>query len=79
MRNAIRNLPTSDDDKYNLFAGNKVSTSSAASDLAHISQTSPRASFATRTLETRNKSSEWPQFAGSGRVPAHDGCQEHRD
>ncbi|KAF8164145.1 hypothetical protein K438DRAFT_1775661 [Mycena galopus ATCC 62051] len=71
MHNAMRNLPTSDDDKFNLFAG-KISTSSAALDLAHISQTSPRASFATRTLETRDKSSEWPQFAGSGRAPAHD-------
>ncbi|KAJ7336959.1 hypothetical protein DFH08DRAFT_1018172 [Mycena albidolilacea] len=38
---------------------------SAALDLAHIYQTSPRASFATRTLETRDKSSKWPQFAGS--------------
>ncbi|KAJ6451800.1 hypothetical protein C8R45DRAFT_1113394 [Mycena sanguinolenta] len=73
MHNAMRNLPTSDDDKYNSFAGNKVSTSSAALDLVHISQTSPRASFATRTLETRDKSSEWPQFAGSGWAPAHDG------
>ncbi|KAJ7456455.1 ARM repeat-containing protein [Mycena latifolia] len=68
MHNAMRNLPTSDDDKYNSFAG-KISTSSAALDLAHISQTSPRASFATRTLETRDKSSEWPQFAGSSRPP----------
>ncbi|KAF8148360.1 hypothetical protein K438DRAFT_1779688 [Mycena galopus ATCC 62051] len=71
MHNAMRNLPTSDHDKFNSFAG-KISTSSAALDLAHISQTSPRASFATRTLETRDKSSEWPQFAGSGRAPAHD-------
>ncbi|KAJ7480117.1 ARM repeat-containing protein [Mycena galericulata] len=68
MHNAMRNLPTSDDDKYNSFAG-KISTSSAALDLAHISQTSPRASFATRTLETRDKSSEWPQFAGSRAPP----------
>ncbi|KAJ7275587.1 armadillo-type protein [Mycena haematopus] len=72
MHNAMRNLPTSDDDKYNSFAG-KISTSSAALDLAHISQTSPRASFATRTLESRDKSSEWPQFAGSTRAPPHDG------
>ncbi|KAJ6569616.1 ARM repeat-containing protein [Mycena capillaripes] len=71
MHNAMRNLPTSDDDKYTSFAG-KISTSSAALDLAHISQTSPRASFATRTLETRDKSSEWPQFAGSSRAPAPD-------
>ncbi|KAJ7822517.1 hypothetical protein B0H14DRAFT_3470766 [Mycena olivaceomarginata] len=38
---------------------------SAALDLAHIYQTSPRASFATRIFETRDKSSKWPQFAGS--------------
>ncbi|KAJ7758588.1 ARM repeat-containing protein [Mycena olivaceomarginata] len=43
MHNAMRNLPTSDDDKYNSFAGGKITTSSAALDLAHISQTSPRA------------------------------------
>ncbi|KAF7328470.1 RNA-binding protein [Mycena sanguinolenta] len=59
MHNALRNLPTSDDGKYNSFAGNKISTS-AALDLAHISQISPCASFATRTLETCDKSSEWP-------------------
>ncbi|KAJ7830916.1 ARM repeat-containing protein [Mycena olivaceomarginata] len=67
MHNAMRNLPTSDDDKYNSFAGGKITTSSAALDLAHISQTSPRAFFATCTLETRDKSSEWPQFVGSTR------------
>ncbi|KAJ7835895.1 ARM repeat-containing protein [Mycena olivaceomarginata] len=67
MHNAVRNLPTSDDDKYNAFAGGKITTSSAALDLAHISQTSPRAYFATRTLDTRDKSSEWSQFAGSTR------------
>ncbi|KAF7310460.1 RNA-binding protein [Mycena chlorophos] len=64
MHNAMRNLPTSDDDKYTSFAGKQVSTSSAALDLAHISQTSPHNSFASRTLETRDKSSEWPQFPG---------------
>ncbi|KAF7335843.1 RNA-binding protein [Mycena sanguinolenta] len=36
MHNVMRNLPTSDDDKYNSFAGNKIPTSSAALDLAHI-------------------------------------------
>jgi hypothetical protein len=48
-------------------------------DLAHISQTSPRTSFATRTLETRDKSSEWPQFAGSSRAPAPDGASLRAD
>ena len=38
-------------------------------DLANISQTSPRTSFANRTLDIREKSSEWPQFAGSSRAP----------
>ncbi|KAF7306452.1 RNA-binding protein [Mycena indigotica] len=73
MHNAMRNLPTSDDDKYTSFAGKQISTSSAALDLAHISQTSPRTSFASRTLETRDKSSEWPQFPGPARpVPGAD-------
>jgi hypothetical protein len=45
-----------------------VSTSSAALDLAHISQNSPRISMANRTGESREKSSEWPQFNGSARV-----------
>ncbi|KAJ7596798.1 ARM repeat-containing protein [Mycena floridula] len=61
MHNAMRNLPTSDDDKYN-YSGKKISTSSAALDLAHISQTSPRTPFANRALESRDKPSEWPQF-----------------
>ncbi|KAG6857647.1 hypothetical protein H0H87_010216 [Tephrocybe sp. NHM501043] len=66
---AMRNLPTSDDDKYHGGSyPNKVSTSSAALDLAHISQTSPRSHF--RALEAREKSSsEWPQFIGGPRVP----------
>ncbi|KAJ3843525.1 ARM repeat-containing protein [Lentinula raphanica] len=57
MYNAMRHLPTSDEDKYvNSFA-NKVSTSSAALDLAHISQSSNN-----RSLDNREKSSEWPQY-----------------
>ncbi|KAG6837202.1 hypothetical protein H0H93_013070 [Arthromyces matolae] len=63
---AMRNLPTSDDDKYPGSYANKVSTASAALDLAHISQTSPRSHF--RALEAREKaSSEWPQFIGGPR------------
>ncbi len=42
---------------------------SSALDLAHISQTSPRGQFTTRTLDSREKSSEWPQFTGAGRGP----------
>jgi len=56
----MRHLPTSDDDKYNSFG--KVSTSSAALDLAHISQTSPRNTFGNKALDSRNGSSEWPQY-----------------
>ncbi|KAF5377307.1 hypothetical protein D9615_006384 [Tricholomella constricta] len=68
MHNAMRNLPTSDDDKYHNSYPNKVSTSSAALDLAHISQTSPRSHY--RALDSREKaSSEWPQFMGGPRGP----------
>ncbi|KAF9072675.1 ARM repeat-containing protein [Rhodocollybia butyracea] len=61
MHNAMRHLPTSDEDKYTNSFANKVSTSSAALDLAHISQSSNN-----RSLDNREKSSEWPQYA---RVP----------
>lgn len=46
----------------------QLSTSSAALDLAPLSQTSPRASFVSRGLENGAKSSEWPQFAGVSRM-----------
>jgi hypothetical protein len=89
---AMRNLPTSDDDKYHnsypnkvcfnhivpcIFNDNgcKVTTSSAALDLAHISQTSPRSHF--RALDSREKSSEWPQFTGVPRGP--DGLASRSD
>ncbi|EJD04358.1 ARM repeat-containing protein [Fomitiporia mediterranea MF3/22] len=52
MQNAMRHLPIPDDDKYAVLkgdSGNKLSSSSAALDLAPLSQ----------------KSSEWPQFARS--------------
>ncbi|EAU92953.2 pumilio-family RNA binding protein [Coprinopsis cinerea okayama7 len=62
MHNAMRNLPTSDEDKFHAYAS-KLSTS-AALDLAHASQTSPRTQFANRGLEGREQSSEWPQFTG---------------
>ncbi|KAF5392633.1 hypothetical protein D9757_002130 [Collybiopsis confluens] len=58
MHNAMRHLPTSDEDKYPNSYANKVSTSSAALDLAHISQSSSNRSF-----EGKDKSSEWPQFS----------------
>ncbi|KAH7883969.1 ARM repeat-containing protein [Phlebopus sp. FC_14] len=64
MHNAMRNLPTSDDDKFASYT-NKVTTSSAALDLAHRSQSSPRTSFASRS----EKPSEWPQFVGNPRAP----------
>ncbi|KAJ3997910.1 ARM repeat-containing protein [Lentinula boryana] len=56
MHDAMRHLPTSDDKFVNSFA-NKVSTSSAALDLAHISQSSNNRSF-----DNREKSSDWPQY-----------------
>jgi hypothetical protein len=46
-----------------------MSASSAALDLAHLSQTSPRSSFSARTVDAREKSSEWPQFNANPRVP----------
>lgn len=74
----MRNLPTSDDDKYHHAYPNKVryhhsrfisrsitlsllqiSSASAALDLAHVSQTSPR----------NQKSSEWQQYQGNPRGP----------
>ncbi|KAJ3879349.1 ARM repeat-containing protein [Lentinula edodes] len=57
MHNAMRHLPTSDEDKYANSFANKVSTSSAALDLAHISQSSNN-----RSLDNRDKISEWPQY-----------------
>ncbi|KAK7029688.1 hypothetical protein VNI00_014386 [Paramarasmius palmivorus] len=50
MHNAMRHLPTSDEDKYQNAYANKVSTSSAALDLAH------------RPVDSRDKSSEWPHY-----------------
>ncbi|KII86320.1 hypothetical protein PLICRDRAFT_164809 [Plicaturopsis crispa FD-325 SS-3] len=67
MHNAMRNLPTSDDDKYHNGYSSKMSAASAALDLAHLSQTSPRSSFSGRTGDSRDKSSEWPQFSGAPR------------
>ncbi|THH20986.1 hypothetical protein EW146_g472 [Bondarzewia mesenterica] len=67
MHNAMRNLPTSDDDKYQGSHFNKLSTSSAALDLAPLSQTPPRNSFSSRALDSREKASEWPQFTSSPR------------
>ena len=54
---------------FPLTSALKISASSAALDLAHISQTSPRTHFAGRALEIRETSSEWPQFTGSPRGP----------
>ncbi|KAF8588456.1 ARM repeat-containing protein [Ramaria rubella] len=63
MHNAMKNLPTSDDDKY------KLSASSVALDLAPLSQT-PRNTFMQRGLhDSIGKSSEWPQFSGPPRGP----------
>jgi hypothetical protein len=53
----------------NIFILQLSASSAAALDLAHISQTSPRASFS-RTADSREKSSEWPQFSAPR---THDG------
>ncbi|KAH0838661.1 ARM repeat-containing protein [Lanmaoa asiatica] len=88
MHNAMRNLPTSDDDKFASYANKvrftsergvpffkfcQITTSSAALDLAHRPQTSPRNSFAARG----EKPSEWPQFVGNPRAP--DGLSSRTD
>lgn len=52
---AIQHLPTSDDDKFAPSHFAKLSTSSAALDLAPLSQ----------NARSREKSSEWPQFPSS--------------
>jgi len=52
---AIQHLPTSDDDKFSPSHFAKLSTSSAALDLAPLSQ----------NARNREKSSEWPQFPPS--------------
>ena len=52
---AIQHLPTSDDDKFTPSHFAKLSTSSAALDLAPLSQ----------NARNREKSSEWPQFPPS--------------
>ncbi|KAF9454952.1 pumilio-family RNA binding protein [Macrolepiota fuliginosa MF-IS2] len=65
MHNAMRNLPTSDDDKYHNTFGNKVSKSSAALDLAHLSQ------------QSREKPGEWPHFNSNPRGP--DGIASRAD
>lgn len=69
MHNAMRHLPISDEDKFTNSFTNKLSTSSAALDLAPLSQTPPRSSFVGRTVENRDKTSEWPQFNGNNRRP----------
>ncbi|KAG6369120.1 hypothetical protein JVT61DRAFT_1450 [Boletus reticuloceps] len=47
MHNAMRNLPTLDDDKFASYA-NKISTPPTVLDPAHCLQTSPRNSFVAR-------------------------------
>ncbi|KAI8983345.1 ARM repeat-containing protein [Trametes punicea] len=71
MHNAMRHLPTSDEDKLSNGFANKLSSSSAAAlDLAPLSQTPPRASSLPRAgMESYQKPSEWPQFNGNPRLP----------
>lgn len=80
MNNAMRHLPTSDEDKYTNGYGNKqLSASSAALDLAALSQTQPRGSYNGRGLDARDKPSEWPQFNGSPRVDTINGRADRRN
>ncbi|CAL1696764.1 unnamed protein product [Somion occarium] len=76
MHNAMRNLPTSDEDKFMHGYPRKLSTSSAALDLAPLSQTPSRSSLVGRTVDNREKTSEWPQFTGNRRP---DGRNERRN
>ncbi|THG99421.1 hypothetical protein EW026_g2926 [Hermanssonia centrifuga] len=64
MHNAMRHLPTADDGGFSNRYINKLSTSSAALDLA-----SQAPSFVGRGFDPRDKPSEWPQFNGHPRGP----------
>ncbi|KAL4246787.1 PUM-HD domain-containing protein [Abortiporus biennis] len=77
MHNAMRNLPTSDEDKIaNGYAGRQISTSSAALDLAALSQSPSRSSYVGRVLDA--KTSEWPQYSGNNRRPEAFGARVER-
>ncbi|KAG8931701.1 hypothetical protein FRC02_002352 [Tulasnella sp. 418] len=85
MQNSLRHLPTTtEDDRFGMRSDpyrRKLSVSSAALDLAPLSQTPPRSSYlASRSSTTSNHlqggailngsaSSEWPQFS-NGVLPA---------
>jgi hypothetical protein len=43
-----------------------------------MSQTSPRSSFSGRTMDSREKSSEWPQFNANPRIPEGAGSRVDR-
>ncbi|CCM01317.1 uncharacterized protein FIBRA_03366 [Fibroporia radiculosa] len=79
MNAAMRHLPTADEEKYSNTYSNKLSTASAALDLAPLSQTPPRTSFVGRAADSREKPSEWPQFNGNGRVIEGYGRAERRN
>ncbi|KAH9060790.1 ARM repeat-containing protein [Lactarius vividus] len=66
MNNAILKLPTSDDDKFQASHFQKLSASSAALDLAALSQAPSRTSLISRVGDAP-KPSEWPQFSESPR------------
>lgn len=60
INNAIKFLPTSDEAPRDPYS--KLSASSAALDLAPLSQTPPRPNYMNRNMEAQ-KSSEWPSFS----------------
>lgn len=93
---AMRNLPTSDDDKYHQYNGKvrelqsflqqwsltfqtQLTAANAALDLAHVSQTTSRNHYSNRVVDSREQSSEWPQFTGVPRGPDGTGRSERRN
>ncbi|KAF4584812.1 hypothetical protein EYR38_002043 [Pleurotus pulmonarius] len=67
MHNAMRHLPTSEEDK---FGNSYPQQTSEALELAHISQaTSPQVSYSSWSAEPCEKSSEWPSFPSNPRAP----------
>ncbi|KDQ32435.1 hypothetical protein PLEOSDRAFT_1100920 [Pleurotus ostreatus PC15] len=64
MHNAMRHLPTSDEDKFGNSYPQKLLTS-----LTFRKATSPQASYSSLSAEPHEKSSEWPPFPSHPRAP----------
>ncbi|KAG8741554.1 hypothetical protein FRC10_002731, partial [Ceratobasidium sp. 414] len=77
MHKSVNFLPLSSEDDKSLLRSDsysKLSVSSAALDLAPLSQTPPRGPVPNGRLDPSLKSSEWPQFSGAPR-PSDIGAQ----